>query len=203
MPFQGHGSAIGFVIVSRCAAVLCDEPSKHLAKKGVGVSHPNCSYDYLKATKSRLRKASMRAEFMLMTALRCLSAMPWWLWHWRDQWCECIHYSWVHLLLQGEMDSLHWGMPCFWNSACRGWDQWQRTGDSSFWIWGTCVFGHICTSTEGGHWGQRGWRYPNLVQVALGRQGAYWQPGFLHKTMRMPSWFFLCQMKVSRRSLAR
>jgi hypothetical protein len=22
-------------------------------------------------------------------------------------------------------------------------------GDSSFWRWGTCVFGHICTSTKG------------------------------------------------------
>jgi hypothetical protein len=35
MPFQGHGSVI------RCAAVLRDEPGKHLAKNGVGVFHPD------------------------------------------------------------------------------------------------------------------------------------------------------------------
>jgi hypothetical protein len=41
MPFQGHGAAIGFAIVSRCAAVFHDELGKHFARNGVGIFHPN------------------------------------------------------------------------------------------------------------------------------------------------------------------
>ncbi len=41
MPLQGHGGAIGFAIICRCAAVLCHKPGKHLAKNGVGVFHPD------------------------------------------------------------------------------------------------------------------------------------------------------------------
>ncbi len=40
MPIQRYGSAIGFAIVSRCAAVFCDEPGKHLAKNRVRIFHP-------------------------------------------------------------------------------------------------------------------------------------------------------------------
>ncbi len=38
-PLQGHGGLIGIAIISRCVAVLCDEPGKHFAKNGVGVFH--------------------------------------------------------------------------------------------------------------------------------------------------------------------
>jgi hypothetical protein len=54
--------------------------------------------------------------------------------------------SWECRKLQGEMDSRHWGMPLRQHSTCRGWDCWQRTGDSSFWIWGFVglgTFAHI------------------------------------------------------------
>jgi hypothetical protein len=47
-----------------------------LQKMKLGFSIRICSYDCLKATKTRLRKALIRAEFMFMMMLHCLSAMP-------------------------------------------------------------------------------------------------------------------------------
>jgi hypothetical protein len=41
MPLYVHGSAIGFTVVCRCAAILCHEPGKHLAKNRVGVLNPD------------------------------------------------------------------------------------------------------------------------------------------------------------------
>jgi hypothetical protein len=46
-------------------------------KTELGFSIWICSYDCLKATKMRLRKALMRTGFMLMMLLRCLSDMEW------------------------------------------------------------------------------------------------------------------------------
>ncbi len=58
-------------------AIFHDEPGKHLAKNRVGILHPDCSYDGLKVTGMRSRKVLMRAEFMLMMSLHCMSAMLW------------------------------------------------------------------------------------------------------------------------------
>jgi hypothetical protein len=69
MTFQGHGGAIGFAIVSRCVAALCDKPGKYLMKSGVGVFHPDMFVYFLKATGTSSMLASMRVEFVLITSL--------------------------------------------------------------------------------------------------------------------------------------
>ncbi len=46
-------------------------------KTKLGFSIRICSYDCLKATRTRLSKELMTAEFMLMALLNCLSAMLW------------------------------------------------------------------------------------------------------------------------------
>jgi hypothetical protein len=57
VPFQGHGGAIGFAIISRCAAVFWDEPGKHLAQNGVKIFHPDLFVELLEGNGEEVKES--------------------------------------------------------------------------------------------------------------------------------------------------
>ncbi len=81
-PCEGcHSKAMSVRLASRSSAdvqpYFATNQANISQKTEFGFSIRICSQDCLKATGTRSRKASIRAEFMLMTSLCRLSAMPW------------------------------------------------------------------------------------------------------------------------------
>jgi hypothetical protein len=77
MPFQGHGGALALQSSADVQPYFVTNQENILQKTEFGFFVRISSYDCLKATGVRSRKVSMSAEFMFMSLLHCLSAMPW------------------------------------------------------------------------------------------------------------------------------